>query len=178
MRHLVANVVTYVIAGLLALGSVAWAWARSSQLLLSDEATVLAGYADSAAPDSARRTLGAASYDRNCASCHGDDGQGWDQYPPVAGVGALYARPGGRDYLIDLHLHGLASDRWRAPMPRMPHLADVELAAVVNHVLTHYGNAPLVGDAALVTPADVAARRGRALRPRDVDAARERLTGG
>ena len=95
----------------------------------------------------------------------------------MAGVGALYARPGGRDYLVDLHLYGPASDRWRAPMPRMPHLGDVELAAIVNHVLTHYGNAPLVGDAPLVTPAEIAARRGRSLRPRDVNAARARVLG-
>lgn len=170
MRHLVANVATYVIAALLVLGSVVWAWARSSQLLLSTEATTLARYEP--APDAAWRALGADSYTRNCAACHGADGQGWDQYPPLVGIGALYAQPGGREYLIDLHLHGLASDRWRAPMPRMPHLADVELAAVINHVLTSYGNAPLLGDAPLVSPEDVAARRGRDLDPADVNAQR------
>jgi mono/diheme cytochrome c family protein len=159
MRHLLANVLTYAIATLLFLGAALFAWARSSQLTLSDEATLLARYEPAPAHEFDWQALGARSYARNCAACHGSDGSGWDQYPPVSHAVALAAQPGGREYLVDVHLHGLTSRRFGAPMPPMRHLRDVELAAVLNHVLTAFG--PGTGDPSLLYgPDDIASRRG------------------
>ena len=173
MRHLVANVALYVIAAFLVVGATLFAWMRSSQLVLTDEPTMLAHHAPAEAREFEWRELGRRTYEANCANCHGDAGEGWDQYPPLAGTGALLAAPGGRDYLVDLHLHGLASPRWRAPMPAMDHLPDVALAAVLNHMLTELADAPRAAPAArLYLPADVEARRGRRLTPQAVNARR------
>lgn len=170
MRHFLVNLATYTIAALIALGAALFAWVRSAQLVVSEEATVLARHAPAEAHGFEWQALGAGSYVRNCAACHGRDGGGWDQYPGVGHTARLFAAPGGRDYVVDLHLYGLASPRWRVPMPPMGHMNDVELAAVLNHVLTHYGNErALAPDAQLYLPADIAARRGQPLRPREVD---------
>lgn len=176
MRHFLANVATYTIAVLLLAGAGAFAWMRSAQLLLTDEAAVLERYEPSPAGEFAWAELGRSSYVRNCANCHGRDGQGWDQYPGVGHTGRLFAAPGGREYLIDVHLYGLTSRRWRAPMPPMGHLHDAEMAAVINHVLTNYGNGEaLPAGTPLLLPADVAARRGQALSPAQVDRRRPSL---
>jgi mono/diheme cytochrome c family protein len=161
MRHFIANVATYTIAVLLVVGAALFAWMRSAQLVIVDEGTVLAA----ADPDYARgfdwEALGRASYERNCAVCHGRDGRGWDQYPGVGHTAQLFEAPGGREYLIDLHLYGLTSQRWRAPMPRMGHIHDPELAAVLNYLLTSFGNEQARAEGVLYGPADIAARRGR-----------------
>jgi mono/diheme cytochrome c family protein len=170
MRHFLANIVTYAVAALLFIGSAAFAWMRSAQLALTDEATIVARYETTADTAFRWRELGEQSYARNCVNCHRGDGSGWDQYPPLNGTGAQFARPGGREYLIDLHLYGLTSHRWGAPMPRMGHVHDIELAAVLNHILTEFGAVPAT--APLYLPEDVAARRGQRLGPRDVNAAR------
>ena len=170
MRHFLVNLATYLIAAMIVLGAALFAWVRSSQLVLSDEATVLARHAPAEAHEFEWQQLGADSYLRNCAACHRRDGGGWDQYPGVGHTARLFAAPGGREYVVDLHLYGLDSPRWRAPMPPMGHMTDVEMAAVINHVLTHYGAAgELPADARLYVPADVAARRGQGLRPGEVD---------
>jgi mono/diheme cytochrome c family protein len=170
MRHLVANIVTYAIAGLLVLGAGVFAWVRSAQVVLTDEATLAARFAPTPAYEFRWQEQGERSYIRNCASCHGGAGEGWDQYPPLDETAELFLRDGGREYLIDLHLWGSASDRWQAPMPRMAHLPDAELAAVMNHVLTSYGNElVLPPDAELYLPAEVAARRGPRLPARAVE---------
>lgn len=166
MRHFLANIITYTIAGLLFVGAAGFAWMRSAQLALTTEATVLAQFEPMPVAEFRWYELGEQSYARNCSNCHRSDGQGWDQYPPLPPAAALFAVPGGRDYLIDLHLYGLTSDRWGAPMPPMRHIRDVELAAVLNYVLTTFG---VVDEAELYVPADIAARRGQPLSPRDVN---------
>jgi hypothetical protein len=78
--------------------------------------------------------------------------------------------PGGREYLIDVHLYGLTSDRWRAPMPPMGHIQDIELAAVINHVLTNFGNPEyLSSDVQFYLPDEISARRELGLSPWDVN---------
>jgi mono/diheme cytochrome c family protein len=171
VRHFLANVAIYGIAMLLLAGAALFAWARSAQLTVTDEAAVLAAFAPAEDSTFHWRELGAESYARNCRTCHLRDGSGWDQYPPLDHTSTLAATPTGRAYVIDVHLYGLASDRWRAPMPPMGHLHDVELAAVLNHVLTAFGATP-VADDRLYRPEDIAARRGQALSPHDVDARR------
>lgn len=176
MRHFLANVVTYTIGGLLVVGAGLFAWVRSSQLAITDESAVLARYQPTPAHEFRWRELGSSSYVRNCMNCHGRDGEGWDQYPGLSHTTELFSAPGGRDYVVDLHLYGLTSPRWRAPMPPMGHIHDTEMAAVINHVLTSFGNEARIDGAPLYTPADIAARRGQRLSPREVD--RRRPTGG
>lgn len=178
MRHFLANVATYTIAALLLAGAGAFAWMRSSQLLLTDEAAVLERYEPSPAGEFRWQELGRSAYERNCANCHGEDGRGWDQYPGVGHTARLFTAQGGRDHVIDVHLYGLTSPRWRAPMPPMGHLHDAEMAAVINHVLTHYGNrAALSSETRLLRPADVAERRGQARSPSEVERRRPPLGG-
>lgn len=172
MRHLVANIVTYAIAALLFLGAAAFAWLRTEQITLADERLLLARHVP-AADEFRWRELGVRGYARNCANCHGPAGEGRDQYPPLDSAAAFAMLPGGREYLIDLTLFGLTSERWKAPMPRMKHIQDVEIAALLNHVAASFGGRapdPPLG------PMDVARRRGQQLSPAEVNGRRPQVT--
>jgi mono/diheme cytochrome c family protein len=166
MRHVLANLFTYVLAGLLVIGAIVFAWLRSSQILISNEATVLARF-ESAEPAVERRELGARSYAGNCQPCHGAEGRGWDQYPGLTRFGEIVTRPDGRSYAIALHLWGSNGDHFRAPMPPMGHMQDVELAAVIEHVLTHFGNR-LPPDFPPITTDEIARHRAQPMHARDV----------
>lgn len=173
MRHLLGNIATQAIAGLLLVGAVGFAWIRSAQVTVSDEATELARFEPVAAHEFFWAEVGEASYRRNCQACHLADGKGWDQYPGLGHTSRLFTAPSGREYVLDLHLFGLTSERWRAPMPPMGHMPDVDLAAAINHVLTSFGNERhLPADAPFYVPADVATRRGLELSPAQVNARR------
>lgn len=170
MRHFLANVATYAISILLVAGAVVFGWLRSGQVVITRESAVVAAYDPGRDGEFVWAELGRDSYLRNCANCHGQEGDGWDQYPGLDHTGQLFVADGGREYVIDLHLYGLASRRWRAPMPPMGHIGDVEMAAVINHVLTlRGGEDALSADAPLLAPGDIDARRGRRLSPNDVD---------
>lgn len=175
MRHLIANIFTYAIALGLIGGAALFAWMRSAQLEIANEETVVARYDVEGAEPFPWPELGQRAYVSNCANCHGEDGEGWDQYPGLGHTAQLYAQAGS-GYLIDVHLYGLTSDRYGAPMPPMGHMQDVELAAAINHVLSSFGNerAPS-GDVRHLRPRDIEARRGRGLRPADVNAGRPHL---
>lgn len=176
MRHLLAYIATYTIGAMLIIGAALFAWMRSSQVVLSDESTVLARFEPAPAHEFEWEALGRQAYVSNCQNCHGADGRGWDQYPGIDHTAQLLAAQGGRAYLIDVHLHGLTSDRWRAPMPPMRHMPDVQLAALLNHVLTNFGNRQHLPKAAvLYLPADIAARRSPELSPEEVNARRPTL---
>jgi mono/diheme cytochrome c family protein len=165
MRHLLANIMTYVIATLLFLGAAAFAWVRTEQFTIAREPGVVIRYSPGDTIFQWQQ-LGEASFRRNCSNCHGRAGGGWDQYPAVDLAAEMLADPEGRDYLIDLHLYGLTSQRWGAPMPPMGHMHDVEMAAVINYIATAFGNAH-PGD--LLLPEDIRARRGLGLSPADVE---------
>jgi mono/diheme cytochrome c family protein len=170
MRHLIANIATYTIATMLLVGAALFGWMRAAQVTLSDEETIVAHYAPVAGHEFEWQELGASSYLRNCSNCHGRDGEGWDQYPPLARAAGLLTAEGGREHLVDLHLYGLTSRRWRAPMPPMGHIPDVELAAVINHVITSFGvSAGGASELTLYLPSDIAARRGLGLTPWEVE---------
>lgn len=176
MRHVLANLATYLIAAMLLLGVVAFAWARSAQLEISDEKTIWAQYDSEAENAFPWFKAGAASYLSNCANCHGRDGRGWDQYPALEHTSRLFQAPQGRDYVVDVHLYGLTSSRWRAPMPPMGHMQDPELAAVMNYVLLSFGNEEHLSNAVrFVRPQDIRARRGAKLRPHEVNERRPRV---
>lgn len=159
MRHIAANLAVYLIALLLAGGAAAFGFTRSRQLVVVSERTLLALHDPATARGFEWAELGATGYERNCSACHLADGSGWDQYPALHVAAPLASAPDGREHLIDLHLRGLATARWRAPMPRMNHLTDVELAAILNHVVSRFGGAAGRGARPFV-PQEIAARRG------------------
>jgi mono/diheme cytochrome c family protein len=178
MRHILANIAIYVIAIFLLSAAALFGWMRSAQLVVTSEETVLAQFAPAPAYSFEWSELGASAYRRNCENCHGADGQGWDQYPGLGHTVQLFLAPGGRDLLVDVHLYGLTSARWGAPMPPMGHMQDVELAAVINHVLTRFGTEQLLDESTtLYVPNDVGQRRGQELSPREVEARRARVAG-
>jgi mono/diheme cytochrome c family protein len=169
MRHFLGNLATYAIAIFLLAGAAVFATVRSAQVVITDETAVLARYQPEPGAQFRWEELGGGSYKRNCMNCHAADGAGWDQYPGLSRSAALYVADGGGEYMIDLHLYGLTSERWRAPMPPMSHLQDVEMAAVINYVITRFGDGRLLSEADLLRPEDIAARRGADLSPSDVN---------
>jgi mono/diheme cytochrome c family protein len=169
MRHLLGNIAIYVLVAILLLGAAAFGWMRSSQLAITTEAVVVSGFEPAEAHEFDWRAVGRQSYVANCIACHGRDGRGRDQYPPLENSFRIAAAPGGLEHLVDLTLHGLASDRWRNPMPPMGHMPDVEIAAVLNHVIATSARLAGTPPPRLLVPADVAARRGQRLSPHDVE---------
>jgi mono/diheme cytochrome c family protein len=119
----------------------------------------------------AQEVDGAAIY-VGCAACHQANGRGLPSvFPPLAGHAAdLYEAS--RDYLIDVVLYGLMGRitvdgvAYDSAMPSHSYLSDAEIAAVLNHVLTAWGEEP--AGFAPYAAADVAAQRGRSLRQADV----------
>lgn len=173
MRHFLGNIAIYLIVLIFVGAATLFGWIRSSQLVISNEETVIAQFDACSSQQFAWSQLGKRSYLRNCANCHGSDGQGWDQYPALSHVSRLYMSPGGRSYVIDLHLYGLTSSRSGAPMPPMKHIQDVEMASVINYVLTQFGDEEGMDlNGKLLRPQDVTERRGQDLSPLDVNTRR------
>ncbi|MCC5875664.1 MAG: cytochrome c [Candidatus Sumerlaeia bacterium] len=175
MRHYLSYVLLGFLAFFLIALSGVFAWVRSAQLMITTEPLVMEHRSTS--PEFRTqgfewREIGPTSYHGNCRNCHGDDGSGWDQYPGLADAGRLYMAEGGREYIIDLHLYGLTSDRWRAPMPAMNTMPDVELAAVINHILVEFSREDAPEDGDLLHPGDIKERRDRDLSPADVNTTR------
>lgn len=177
MRHFLGNIALYVIALFLFCAAALFGWVRSAQIVIADESAILEQYGPAPEKQFDWAELGKEGYLRNCANCHGTEGKGWDQYPGLGGTAFYFQPPGGREYFIDLHLYGLTSKRWGAPMPPMGHIQDIELAAIINYVLTHFGNDQILSpDTKFVSPEDIAERRGRSLSPSEVNALRPDLT--
>lgn len=173
MRHFLGYIAIYIIALFLVSAAALFGWVRSAQIVVTDEATLLERFGPAAEQEFVWQRLGEEGYLRNCANCHGAEGQGWDQYPGLSGIGLQFLAPGGRDYVVDLHLYGLTSKRRGAPMPPMGHISDIEMAALINHVLTHFGNEQILGEQTeLYTPKDIGRRRGQDLSPAAVNARR------
>ncbi len=178
MRHFLANITIYLIVLFLFGAAALFGWARSAQWVVTTEPNILAQFAPVPTPDFLWPGLGESAYRRNCENCHGPEGRGWDQYPGLDQAAMLFLTPDGRDYLIDVHLYGLTSGRWGAPMPPMGHLHDIELAAVINHLLTHFGNELILDEEAeLYQPQDIRQRRGQELSPAEVDVRRAKVVG-
>lgn len=112
--------------------------------------------ADAADSGSDGASMGAALYRTSCASCHGTNGQGIEgAFPPMAGDPAVTADDPTRH--IEIVLFGLQGEpidgvSYDTPMPAWAdQLSDEEVAAVVNHERTSWGN-----DAPTVTAEEVA----------------------
>jgi len=100
-------------------------------------------------------SLGAQVYSQNCASCHGLAGAGTPSiFPPLAGDSVVNG--GDADTHIRTVLHGLSgkiinATHYAAQMPSFgTQLNDAQIAAVVDHERTSWGN-----HGPTVTPAQV-----------------------
>jgi mono/diheme cytochrome c family protein len=122
--------------------------------------------ADAPAPQFAD---GAASFQANCAVCHGAAGTGLPSLaPPLTGYPARYATsPEGRRQLAMTVLYGLfgeitVEDRhFDFKMPDFSRLDDATLAATLNFVVFDLGHAP--ASVKPLTGADIAAERAQPL---------------
>jgi mono/diheme cytochrome c family protein len=99
--------------------------------------------------------LGAQIYHEKCAGCHGDKGQGVpDLFPPLAGdpvVTAADPRDQIRTVLFGKQGAAIGGVTYAVTMPSWAsQLSDEEIAAVINHERTSWGNS-----APTVTPAAV-----------------------
>lgn len=105
--------------------------------------------------------MGARLYRTSCASCHQENGQGIPgTFPPLAGDPVVLAEDATRH--IEIILYGMQGEpiegqEYQTQMPPWEaQLSNEEVAAVVNHERTSWGN-----DAPTVTAEDVAQVRAR-----------------
>jgi mono/diheme cytochrome c family protein len=93
-------------------------------------------------------------YTANCSACHGATGAGVPgAFPPLAGDPVVNARDPKEHISIVLHgLHGakIKGTAYASQMPPFSQLSDNDIAAIVDHERTSWGNA-----APIVNPDDV-----------------------
>ncbi|MDQ2069979.1 c-type cytochrome [Natronospira bacteriovora] len=120
---------------------------------------------------------GAALYERQCRACHQSDGSGVGRtFPPLAGHAVeLALAEGGREYLVQLTLHGLGGEiqvqgqTYRGIMPGFTRLSDEDIAAILNHSIHAWGGEDrLSDDFEPLRPEEVAAQREERLSPSQV----------
>lgn len=120
---------------------------------------------------------GYAVYEAACMACHGGEGQGRrGQFPPLVGhVPDMLGRDGGRAYLVDVVLNGVAGPtvidgvHYDGFMPPSRHLSDEDIAALLNYLAHAWGNEDtLPADHAPFVAAEVAERREQTRSPREV----------
>jgi mono/diheme cytochrome c family protein len=127
---------------------------------------------------------GAKVYQK-CAACHRPTGVGKPGvFPPLAGhAPEILNAERGRDYMIDVALFGLQGEvqikgtKYNGAMrPFGAQLSDEEIAAVLNYVLTSWGNEKVLpkGHKPFMA-AEVKAQRGKKLTPDTVREARGKL---
>jgi mono/diheme cytochrome c family protein/heme/copper-type cytochrome/quinol oxidase subunit 4 len=129
------------------------------------------------------RALGEQAYS-NCVACHQPNGQGVPgAFPPQAGhAPEIYNVEGGRTYMIHTVLYGLQGEivvdgttyngimtPWGALMN------DEQIAAVLNYVLTSWGNEDLLEDFTPITAEEVAAERENTMTAQEVYESRTAL---
>ncbi len=128
-------------------------------------------------------TGGAEIYGKLCSSCHAPDGKSLATVaPPLAGHAVRMLQAGGRGHLIRIVLNGMsgpievAGRKYDAIMTPLRYLKDQQVADVLNHVLTSWGNEKLLPkDFILITPEEVRKERAAVLTPRDMAEERPRL---
>jgi mono/diheme cytochrome c family protein len=129
------------------------------------------------------RSDGADVYKR-CLGCHKSTGLGVPGYaPPLAAhIPDIEKAQGGRTYLIQVLLYGLKGDirvkgkPFHATMPAFGDLGDADATAVLNRILTNWGNDKLLPkDHKPIAPAEVKAQRDKKLTPEQVHAVRAKL---
>ena len=118
-----------------------------------------------------------------CAGCHQANGQGIPgAFPPLAGhVAEILAKQGGREYLIRVLLWGLQGQievkgmKYNGVMPGFAQLKDEEIAAILNHIATAWGDDKKVKGFKPFTPAEVKALRDKKLTAQQVLEDRKKL---
>ncbi len=128
-------------------------------------------------------TGGAEIYGKLCSSCHAPDGKSLATVaPPLAGHAVRMLEAGGRGHLIRIVLNGMSGPievsgrRYDAIMTPLRYLKDQQVADVLNHVLTSWGNDRLLPpDFKPIEPEEVRKEREPTLSPRDMAAERPRL---
>jgi mono/diheme cytochrome c family protein len=121
---------------------------------------------------------GASVYGQ-CQGCHQPTGAGIPgAFPGFAGsTDGILASKGGREYLVKVLLYGLNGEivvkgqKYNGAMPAFPQLKDEDIAAVLNHITTSWGNK----NAKAFTGAEVKALRATKLTAAQVNAARKAL---
>ena len=164
MRHLLANVFTYILIIGLLLMAAGFAWVRSQQIVLGHENDGDLHLPGAEAPPSAEDWLafGERTYRVSCQNCHTVDGSGRGMYPPIQRMTEHLTVDGGRGYLLDVTLHGLYTGTYGAPMPPMPELSDAEVAAVNNYILVRFAaRGEGLQEDRWYLPAEVAGRRNK-----------------
>ncbi|MDQ2908153.1 MAG: cytochrome c [Candidatus Eremiobacteraeota bacterium] len=93
-------------------------------------------------------------YGNNCASCHGAAGAGTPSvFPPLVHDSVVTAKDPKEQIVTVLHgLHGKAigGTTYAGQMPSFAQLSDSDIAAIIDHERTSWGN-----NAPLITPSDV-----------------------
>ncbi|MGC8875539.1 cytochrome C-552 [Thermus sp.] len=121
-----------------------------------------------------------------CAGCHQANGQGTPgAFPPLAGhVAEILSKEGGREYLIKVLLWGLQGQievkgmKYGSSGMQMPAYSgrdDEEIAAVLNHIATAWGDDKKVKDFKPFAAAEVKALRDKKLTPKQVYEERKKL---
>ncbi|BBL82682.1 cytochrome c-552 [Thermus thermophilus] len=118
-----------------------------------------------------------------CAGCHQANGQGLPgAFPALAGhVAEILAKEGGRDYLILVLLYGLQGQievkgmKYNGVMPSFAQLKDEEIAAVLNHIATAWGDDKKVKGFKPFTAEEVKKLRAKKLTPQQVYEERKKL---
>ncbi|GAA5335581.1 MULTISPECIES: cytochrome C-552 [Thermus] len=118
-----------------------------------------------------------------CAGCHQPNGQGIPgAFPPLASqMAEILAKQGGREYLIKVLLWGLQGPievkgmKYSGAMPAFGGLKDEEIAALLNHIATAWGDDKKVPGFKPFTAAEVKALRGKKLTPQQVLEERKKL---
>jgi cytochrome c oxidase cbb3-type subunit II len=112
----------------------------------------------STANASAASANGAQLYTQNCAACHGAAGAGVPgAFPPLVHDPVVTAaNPAAHITAVVKGVHGKAigGKSYSSQMPAFPQLSDSDIAAIVNHERTSWGN-----HAPTVTPAQVKSAR-------------------
>lgn len=125
---------------------------------------------------------GAVVFQQNCAACHQAEGGGIPgAFPRLAGhFPQLLSADGGRAYVLHVLLFGLQGSitvegqTYNGVMPSWSHLTDAQIAAVLDHVATSWGDTYPSGVEPF-TPADVAATRQPQLSAQQVHDLRDEL---
>jgi mono/diheme cytochrome c family protein len=123
---------------------------------------------------------GATIYNQ-CAGCHLQNGQG-GYGPPLAGhVAEILSKAGGREYLIKVLLWGLQGQievkgmKYNGAMPAFAQLKDEEIAAVLTHIATAWGDDKKVKDFKPFTADEVKKFRAQKLTAQQVLQERKKL---
>lgn len=117
-----------------------------------------------------------------CQGCHQPNGAGIPGvFPPLAGhVPEILAAKGGRVWLIRVLLWGMSGEitvkgaKYNGAMPGYRQLGNADIAALLNHISTQWGNKLPAGQKPF-TAAEVQAQRAKTMTPTQVHAARKAL---